>query len=113
MLVIPLTPFGKSNNNFGNAKGGAHQIYTDAWLKVKQRSIEFVFPVHPSSAGLPVLFPLETNTSLTKHFYQTRSDVDLSPLGSLGVSAGKELLEDSLLPINISILNKSKKKVTL
>lgn len=44
----------------------AHQIYTDAWVKGKPRSIEFVFPVPPSSVGLPELSPLETNSQFTK-----------------------------------------------
>jgi hypothetical protein len=79
--------------------GEAHQIFTDAWLKGKPRSIELVFPVPPSSAGLLGFFPLETKPWLTKHFYQARSDDDSSPLRSLGVSASRQLLLGSLVTI--------------
>jgi len=41
--------------------GEAHQIYADTWLEGTPRSTELVFPVPPSSAGLPGLFSLETN----------------------------------------------------
>ena len=90
--------------------GEAHQIYTDAWLKGKPRTIELVFPVPPSSAGLPGIFPLETNPLLTKHFYQARSDEDSSPLRSLGVSASRELILGSLVPITFKSYTNVRKK---